>query len=86
MTTHTVLCRVVCCHMCLPHHQVFYFSDMKEGYKANSRLMGLRGKRVSGSQEHQQPETPACSVSEKNLIQCLQGGHVLVAQTTGSWG
>jgi hypothetical protein len=23
---------------------------MKEGYKANSRLMGLRGKRVSGSQ------------------------------------
>jgi hypothetical protein len=26
--------------------QVFYFKDMKEGYKANSRLMGLRGKRV----------------------------------------
>jgi len=26
--------------------QVFYFSDMKEGYKTNSRLMGLRGKRV----------------------------------------
>lgn len=27
--------------------KVFYFSDMKEGYKANSRLMGLRGKRRS---------------------------------------
>lgn len=27
--------------------QVFYFSDMKDGYKANSRLIGLRGKRVS---------------------------------------
>jgi hypothetical protein len=25
---------------------VFYFKDMKEGYKAKSRLMGLRGKRV----------------------------------------
>lgn len=34
------------CHAVLCCAQVFYFSDMKEGYKANSRLMGLRGKRV----------------------------------------